>query len=145
MALHERSAADRLPGGDVVLDDGAEHLELAFVEGHGTSYPSSSVPTRARPAPTLALRNDECQSTSSGPPARWPDVVPVSSRDERTIGHQTGHLPATVRRQVGSGTDLGRKRVAVSLAVLVRSSYRGAHDRATSPGRRTATELQHAG
>ena len=32
--LDQGLAADRLLGGDVVLDDGAQHLELAVVKGH---------------------------------------------------------------------------------------------------------------
>jgi hypothetical protein len=33
--LDERLAADRLLGGDVVLDDGAQDVQLAIVERHG--------------------------------------------------------------------------------------------------------------
>src|SRR5690606_39940036 len=45
--LDERLAADRLLSGDVVLDDGAQHRQLAVVEGHG-SPPSRSVKVTRR-------------------------------------------------------------------------------------------------
>jgi hypothetical protein len=37
VALHQRLAAHRLLGRHVVLDDGAEHLELAVIETHDPS------------------------------------------------------------------------------------------------------------
>lgn len=60
--LDERAAADRLLGFHVVLDDGAENLELAVIETHGD-------PSLARIA-RLALGVIECQSTSWAPVAR---------------------------------------------------------------------------
>ena len=47
--LDQGLAADRLLGGDVVLDDGAQHLELAVVEGHA-HLPSRRTDTAGRRA-----------------------------------------------------------------------------------------------
>ena len=57
--LDEGLAADRLLGGDVVLDDRAQHLELAIVERHAITV---LVPALH----CLALARGECQSTSDG-------------------------------------------------------------------------------
>ncbi len=57
--FHQRLAAYGLLGRDVVLDDHAQHLELAIVERHAI--------TVLVPQPRhLALVRGECQSTSAG-------------------------------------------------------------------------------
>ena len=50
MPVDQRLGPDRFLRGDVVLDDGAQHLEFAVIERH-----------RARTSFALALGETECQ------------------------------------------------------------------------------------
>jgi hypothetical protein len=54
VALHERLAADRLLGGDVVLDDGAQDVQLPIVERHGRT----SRRARSRPDGTAGTPHE---------------------------------------------------------------------------------------
>ncbi|GGL14912.1 hypothetical protein GCM10012284_57030 [Mangrovihabitans endophyticus] len=57
MPLDKRLAAHRLLGGDVILDDGTQHLELAVIEAHATTPPS-----RCARGPKVRLRASRPQT-----------------------------------------------------------------------------------
>ena len=68
--LGERLGADRLLGADVVLDDGAQHLEPAFVEhAHLPRRPAwrrrDQAGTHLLGVPSLGRRSPECGIVAS--------------------------------------------------------------------------------
>src|SRR5690606_20995877 len=76
VTLDERPATHRLLGRHVVLHDGAQHLQLALVEGHVSPPPARS-PARRSPHPRVPASGPGVRR-GANPPVRGPP--PPSSR-----------------------------------------------------------------
>ena len=113
--LDQGLAADRLLGGDVVLDDGAQHVQLAVIEASSWS-PRSRLSVNV----LLALHASECQSTS--PTARYGDRE-FPSRPGRIASVCRRLIPPTIRRVV---------RLVAAGVDLIRWSYGVAHEPTTT-------------
>ena len=144
--LDERLGADRLLGGDVVLDDGAQHFELAVLE-HApppvvgrrrrpqAGTPDSRVPSVRRPP----LPGAACSGASAGAagprPAGSSRDGPLPRRRARRRGRRPGARAVPTRRGRARPGRRGRRDRLLRRRGALREDRRRAHGDPRGPAR----------
>ena len=130
VALDQGPAADRLLGRDVVLDDGAQHVELALVEGHRT-LPSSRRSSGLAPARCECAARQIAAGSGSGT-----GTSRVSECQCYGIGVRRADDPTHCHSGAG-------RSVAATLSAMTEPGYQGARRPQSAAPQRTAGAPAH--